>query len=196
MGKLQSALLQIAIPAFLLFNLLLALAILSSPQFRLFSSYLSELGAGPSGEFFNSAVIIAGFALVLFFFRIAQSSDGRKISLLSCLFGILSALSLIGVGLFPLPHELHGPFSVSFFLLSALAVLFHTHNYRSIFGRAFVLIGRQGFPLPLVPLGILHTLLTSILAAAEYSGSPLAPLFETLTVFAFQFWAIAVALGA
>jgi len=182
-GQKQKLLVPLALSGFLLFNLLFILSLLNSPNFVLFTNYLSDLGAGPSSLYFNSGCILAGTLLFAVFALLLRESKAIKFSGIGCAIGMLSSLALIGVGLFPETTGLHGAVSAAYFLLSGLSVLSYTLSYGAYIG----------FANRLALLGALHFIFTILLAAAIFSGTKSAPRYETLTVFAFQLWVLAAA---
>jgi len=95
--------------------------------YSFFGQVFSELGvAYPSSLFFNSAVIVTGLCMFPFFYRVSHEISaewlagyGRKVFLAS---GFISALGLIGVGVFPMnvrPYHFYA--ALLFFFFAALS---------------------------------------------------------------------------
>jgi hypothetical membrane protein len=176
-------LVPLTIGGFAIFNILFILAVLNSQDFTLFTSWVSDLGVGPSAQYFNPACMIAGAALLPIFALLLKSSSSIKFSQIACALGFLSGIALIGVGAFPETHELHSSVSIAFFILAALAVLSYTLSY----GHALGFINHLAF------FGALHFILTILLATAVIENTKSAPRYETLAVFSFQLWMLSAA---
>ena len=172
-----------ALAGFLLFNLLLALAVLSNPSLTFFQDYLSSYGnpLAPSAPFFNYGCMFAGMIVVGVFYLLRKSATG-KLGTAACAAGMLSGIALLGVGLFPTTTPPHYTFSFAYFALAGIAVLaFTVSNAR-----------KKGYANLLFALGALQVLLSAAFLFAEISRQ-FAPFFETVTVFAFEAWVLAAA---
>ena len=104
---------------------LIYLAIIHAPWFSWLTNALSDLGAVPiSGQYFNTGLIISGLLESIFcvglFFSVKMIINYVGVFLL-----LLNSFSLIGIGLFPeTAGRIHFYFSVAFFLLLFLSLLF------------------------------------------------------------------------
>lgn len=103
---------------------MILLAISSSPWFSWTVNALSDLGArGVAAPLFNSGLIICGVLILLFATGLGKILPGRFLSRAGVLGVVLSAIALIGIGVFPEPHALHLPLSVAFFTLLPISML-------------------------------------------------------------------------
>ncbi len=86
---------------------------------------LSDLGADRPGRlWFNSGVIIAGAMLVIYSFGLHHVLGKGQLSSGGCLLLFLSALALIGIGIFPETSGIaHTYFSWGFFFLAMIGLL-------------------------------------------------------------------------
>jgi len=81
------------------------LAILFTPEYKIFENMVSELGRGPGGIFFNLGLILSGIVSIPFYISIAKvfqseevNQDLRKIALIS---SIISVITYVFIGIFP-----------------------------------------------------------------------------------------------
>lgn len=103
---------------------MILLAISSSPWFSWTENALSDLGAeGMAALLFNSGLIICGALILVFATGLREILPSRFLSHAGVLGIVLSAIALIGIGVFPVPHTLHFPFSVAFFTLLPISML-------------------------------------------------------------------------
>jgi len=112
----------------------------SSLGYSFTENFLSDLGrtitfSGAlnfvSSQFFNMSLILAGCVFSFFYFNVSKlfiESNQRLLALVGSFFGILGALSLIGVGITPsdLYLDLHIIFSTWLFRFFFLASIFYS----------------------------------------------------------------------
>jgi len=97
----------------------LILAIIAYKNYNFFGQYLSELGAGETSVIFNVGLMITSLLMVCLYILIYYKESKSNLVI-----GVVSAVSLFGVGLFPLtlknPHYLSALlfFLLSFFLIA------------------------------------------------------------------------------
>lgn len=105
----------------IVFFLSIQLALFDSPWFRWTHNALSELGVeGISAFFFNNGLVVVGIFCLIFSIGLAKSMSNK----IGAYILALSAISLIGVGIFPLTiFELHYISSASFFFLLTFSLL-------------------------------------------------------------------------
>ena len=96
------------------------LAINTYNDYDFFGQTLSELGVGPSAIYFNIGIILTGLFMLPFYASMYSKSKTSKFSSAT---GVMSALSLIFVGIFTLDYlMLHLLVAFCFFILSALTI--------------------------------------------------------------------------
>jgi hypothetical membrane protein len=118
----------IAIP--IIFLIFLALSLINFNGYDITNNYLSDLGNGPSGIFFNSGVIISGFLCILFGANIYELV--KNAGKIGGAFFLISGVFLISVGLFPSAQQnIHLVMSATFFILSAISIIFIGYGFRS-----------------------------------------------------------------
>ncbi|MHA1505798.1 MAG: DUF998 domain-containing protein [Candidatus Asgardarchaeia archaeon] len=102
----------------------IGLAIYTHPWFSFTRNALSDLGAiwVPDNYIFNLGLIATGLMGIPFFFALFYYFDGPIGKLGSIVF-FIAILSLISIGLFPEGTSMHYLVSVSFFMLSLVALL-------------------------------------------------------------------------
>jgi hypothetical membrane protein len=110
----------------IIFLLFTALSIFIYNDYDFFGQVLSELGVGNSAIYFNTGIIITGLFLMPFYYSMQSKSVTSKIFSFT---GIISAIALIGVGVFPLNYQfLHFLFAGIFFIFSAITILINVIN--------------------------------------------------------------------
>lgn len=116
--------LSFGLVAVLLFSVLYATAMSIDDQYVFYTNYLSDLGVGPGGWAFNSAVMLAGVFMVLFSVSGLRRAlphgfaSGTAVALLA-----LSGALLFNVGVFTEDSGgTHTAVSVAFFLVLLLSM--------------------------------------------------------------------------
>jgi hypothetical membrane protein len=110
----------------IIFLLFTALSIFIYNDYDFFGQVLSELGVGNSAIYFNTGIIITGLFLMPFYYSMQSKSVTSKIFSFT---GIISAIALIGVGVFSLNYQfLHFLFAGIFFIFSAITILINVIN--------------------------------------------------------------------
>lgn len=113
----ESVLLGLAV-----FLLTLIFSILLYNGYDFFGQYLSELGIGITAIVFNSGVIISGFLFLPLAFVIFKKN--KILFKFSSGAIVISLVSFICVGVFPINHSLHFYAAAIFFIFAALGILF------------------------------------------------------------------------
>jgi hypothetical membrane protein len=107
----------------LLFILLTIIAAANYPNYSIFTNYLSDLGVSSYGVLFNAGCILAGISAILLanaLWRKFPEKFGKAGSVIFLLAGVC----LAGVGVFTEHSNLHIVFSIAFFVLAAVALIF------------------------------------------------------------------------
>jgi len=155
-------------------------AIASTPGYKVFEQWVSDLGVGGGAAYFNGGVIVAGTLTIPFAVTLALVLRPSRLGIVGSAFLILAAVFLIGVGVFTEDAgNLHWIVSVSFFLSVLLALtLLAWPLYRS--------------PAMAPWIGLLTAVLVAVgvLMAAILSSGPLT---ETTVVLMITAWSIIVA---
>ena len=100
------------------FFITITLAILFYDNYVFFEQYLSELGAGETAFIFNIGIMITALLMLVLYYLMYFKNNKTNFAI-----GILSAVFLFGVGLFPLTIKLpHYLSAALFFLLSFLLI--------------------------------------------------------------------------
>ncbi|WP_123537272.1 DUF998 domain-containing protein [Halosimplex salinum] len=99
-------------------------AMIAAPWFSPFVNALSDLGArgAVTAPIFNGSLLVGGALGVGFVVSVLADTD-HPIRTAGALFGLLAMAFMALVGVFPLPHPLHGVVAIPFFLFLTLAVL-------------------------------------------------------------------------
>lgn len=107
------------------FMVLYTIAAVGDPEYVFFRNYLSDLGVGSHGAFFNSACMIAGALTIPFaLFGIRPALDGGIAANAAVSLTVIAGVFLIMVGVFTEESpDMHTIASYGFFL-SMLAALF------------------------------------------------------------------------
>jgi len=166
----------------------IALTTTLAPWFGWTTHALSHLGEPNRWDLFwvfNWGLAVAGVLGTVFAVRVALDAATRPhaVAALATLVGMV-ALSLVGV--FHLPHPLHGPVSVAFFVALTLGVAGH--------GVADVLAGRRHRGLGFVLVAVAHV--GSWVAWVILRPWPGIALPELLGAVVLAGWALAVTRGA
>ena len=165
----------------------MSVAISLYPSFSWATNYVSHLGSeGVASEpFFNYGVMISAAFLFAFSFGLLKSLN-NSIGKIGCVTMAGAAVGLAGLGIFNLPHELHLPFTVPFFLLVPISLL--------IIGFGFLLNNQKGLGRKTILTGTV----TSIFAAATMIFSLMSldgfAVFEALTSTVGGLWVIAISI--
>ncbi|WP_436923661.1 DUF998 domain-containing protein [Halosimplex amylolyticum] len=124
-------------------------AMFAAPWFSPFYYALSDLGArgAVTAPIFNGALLVGGALGIGFVVSILAAVD-NPIRAAGALFGLLAMAFMALVGVFPLPHPLHGVVAIPFFVCLTLAVL--------LWGAGDYAAGREVRGLVLVLAGVLH----------------------------------------
>ncbi len=116
-----------AVAACGVFALATVAAALQTPSYRFLLDYLSDLGVGQGAAWFNAGLAATAALLALFFLKFSEFFGRSLFSRPALAAGVLSAIALGGVAIFPEnvePH--HAAFATAFFLLSLLSVALHS----------------------------------------------------------------------
>jgi len=98
-------------------------AIASTPGYRVFEQWVSDLGVGGGAAYFNGGVIVAGILAIPFGVTLALVLRPSRLGILGSAFLVVAAVFLTTVGIFTEnAGRLHGIVSVSFFLSALLAL--------------------------------------------------------------------------
>ncbi|MEM2943657.1 MAG: DUF998 domain-containing protein [Methanomassiliicoccales archaeon] len=142
---------------------------------------LSELGGDrPGRDLFNSGVIIEALLSILFVFALRISFENDKLGKLGTDVFFFAAISLLGVGIFPITTGIyHTIASYGFFGLAllALAILIKPLHKSAIFGRLYSML-----TLIAITISLVFVFLTSI------------PLAEAVAVICLLVWSSAVSI--
>ncbi|WP_436931329.1 DUF998 domain-containing protein [Halosimplex halobium] len=124
-------------------------AMAAAPWFSPLYYALSDLGARgvPTAPIFNGALLVGGALGAGFVVAVLADTD-HPVRRAGGIFALLAMLFMAFVGVFPLPHPLHGVVAVPFFLFLTLAVF--------LWGGGDYAAGRELRGLVLVLLGVLH----------------------------------------
>ena len=97
-------------------------------DYDFFNQTLSELGVGNSAFYFNIGLIITGLVMIPFYWRFYSKTTMSKALSIT---GMISAVALAGVGIFPISNpEIHLLFASVFFVLSSVTIiLYEINNY-------------------------------------------------------------------
>jgi hypothetical membrane protein len=111
--------------AILSFLITIILAIILYQNYSFFGQNFSDLGVGATAGIFNYGIILTSLLLIIYFyFKFSKQK-------LQLFLSIISAIGLLGVGLFPLTLPLfHYIFAGLFFLFSFLLILFKTFSIK------------------------------------------------------------------
>ena len=155
-------------------------AIASTPGYRVFEHWVSDLGVGGGAAFFNGGVIVAGLLTIPFAVTLALVLQTSRLGLVGSAVLIVASVALIGVGVFTEnAGRMHGIMSISFFASVLLAlILLSWPLYR------FPAFG------PWVGLTNAVLVLVGLLMAAVSSSGPFT---ETVVVLMVAAWSIVVA---
>lgn len=127
------------------FVLAVLIAILVYPHYQITEQFLSALGTTNYGWIFNSAVILLGAVSYPFYFQFYQQRKSKE-ALITLVLGEISAVQLLGIGLFVsdgATSKLHDIFAISLFLLFVPLglllsyCLWSTHRTESYLGIIF-----------------------------------------------------------
>ncbi|MFC7142198.1 DUF998 domain-containing protein [Halosimplex aquaticum] len=124
-------------------------AMFAAPWFSPFVHALSDLGArgAATAPIFNGALLVGGALGVGFVVSVLADVD-HPIHAAGAMFGLLAMAFMALVGVFPLPHPMHGVVAIPFFVCLTLAVL--------LWGAGDYAAGRTVRGLVLVLAGVLH----------------------------------------
>lgn len=138
-------------------------AVLLAPWFEWTANALSDLGAAgePTAPLFNGGLVIGGLLGLAFVVRVwlAATNAARRLGV--ALFAV-AFVNLALVGVFALPHDLHGPVAVTFFLAFTYGLFAH--------GSGDVLAGHVRRGLASIWLGVAHVTGWLLFAVAPVSG--------------------------
>jgi len=165
----------------IIFSLFWLTAVYVDGHWILGKETLSELGGDRPGRlFFNSGVIIEGILSLVFSSGVYRLMKGHKAGRVGTTIMFLGAISLIGVGVFPIdtgtPHTI---FSYTFFglMLLALSILIRPLYRHPVFGKA----------------GSFITLSAVTISLAFLFTSPV-PLTEAVAVICLLIWSSTISL--
>ena len=127
-GQLKLIALASGVLAFLSFNLSLFVSIQANQKFVFLSDFLSDLGVGPaySAAWFNYGLMLAGALVLAMFSALLKFAFDRRMRILQlgALFGMLCAVSLASIGVFPENQAvLHALVSNAFFFSAAICAI-------------------------------------------------------------------------
>ena len=99
-------------------------AIFLTSGFDIVADYLSVLGTSGLGALlFNTGLIISGFLFIPFFIKLRRFLGNSVITNIGMFLGIVSCLTVVGVGLFPMTWSIHVVFGAAFATTAGLAIL-------------------------------------------------------------------------
>ena len=167
-----------AIGGVCVFVITVAGSVLLKPDYHLFLNFLSNLGTGEvSGPLFSAGVVGTAALLVVYFSALRPVLGSSQRVLLGTTSGLVAAVALAGVGIFPAGTEPWHTFSAAiFFLASCLAVVFL--HVVAVEERISTPVSRAS-GVVYVALGVLFVLLER-------------PWVENLAVVAFGIWLLAM----
>ena len=121
----------------------------AAPWFSLFVHALSDMGArgAVTAPIFNGGLLVGGTLGIGFVAALLLDIE-HPIRAAGAIFGILAMMFMALVGVFPLPHPLHGVVAIPFFVCLSLAVL--------LWGGGDYAAGREVRGLIFVLFGVLH----------------------------------------
>lgn len=141
--------------------LMIIIAFINEPTYKPLLQTISKLGVTNHGQmYFISGMCIGGCALISFYyFSFSELSKRDKQLKIAQMFGIISGIGLIGVGIIQDKHELfyrvfHWLSSVIFFLFSVLFIIYFL-NYlkRTDLNQKYSFLYKTGF-VPIIVLGL------------------------------------------
>lgn len=142
-------------------------------------SHLGEVGE-PTAPLFNAGLVVSGLLGVAFAGRVYVAGTNAFHRFAAVLLGLgLANAALVGV--FPLPHELHGPVAVAFFVLLTLGLFAH--------GSGDALAGRARRSVLSTWLAVAHVVAWVLLGVVPFDGIALP---ELVGVLALWIWTLAV----
>lgn len=159
-----------------------------APWFDPTAHALSDLGrAGePTAALFNGSLVVGGLLGVAFGTRAWAAATNAAhrlgVALLALAF---AAMALVGV--FALPHDLHGPVAVTFFLAFTYGLFVH--------GSGDVLAGHARRGLGSLWLGVAHVTGWLLLAVVPWEGIAGPELVGSLALSAWVLWTFATLRG-
>ena len=151
-------------------------AILSAPWFNWWRNALSDLGeTGLSALIFNNGLKITAFLMGVFALGLREIADDDKLGLTSFGLFLLGAISLLGIGVFPITERpYHWYFSVAFFVFMPLTLFsYAVYLYRG---------GLQNLGKMSVGMGLVAVLIW----IPRWDGVAIP---ETISALAYAFWA-------
>lgn len=121
----------------------------AAPWFSPFVYALSDMGArgAATAPIFNGGLLVGGTLGIGFVVSLLLDTE-HPIRAAGAIFGILAMAFMALVGVFPLPHPLHGVVAIPFFVCLSLAVL--------LWGGGDYAAGREVRGLIFVLVGVLH----------------------------------------
>ncbi|PSP80062.1 DUF998 domain-containing protein [Halobacteriales archaeon QS_1_68_20] len=136
---------------------------LLAPWFSWTGNALSDLGAvgEPTAPLFDGALVLAGLLGLAFLGRVWFAA-ANAVHRLGAVIMAVAFASMGLVGVFPLPHDLHGPVAVTFFLAFTYGLFVH--------GSGDALAGAVREGLLSVWLGIAHVTGWLVFAVAPIEG--------------------------
>jgi hypothetical membrane protein len=139
------------------------LATLVDPEFSWTDKALSNLGEHPEGETFLYAIETGQLEFFLFnggliltatvglgFARVLYDAARNALKQIGMALYALSLVLLGGVGVFHLPHDLHGPVAIAYFLLAPVSLV--------CYGAGCVMTGRRQFGILTMASGVCFVL--------------------------------------
>ena len=140
----------------LVFSLMWTSAVVVDGNWRLGEETLSELGGDrPGAIYFNSGVVFAGVASLVFWLGLRCTVSKTILSRMGTLALFASSVALIGVGVFPIDTgDPHTVASYLFFSLMLMAFLLLTIPFRDspVFGKGYAIMS---LAMAVVSLGVL-----------------------------------------
>nr|MDO8081185.1 DUF998 domain-containing protein [Candidatus Freyarchaeota archaeon] len=148
--------------------------------YSMLSQYISELGIGPSASMFNIGLIITGILSLPIFPGLLGRFRDSVIAKIAIVLGVVAAVALIGVGLFPMVvSSYHGLVSIIFFISIGIAIVLLSYMMLkvtffpkaiAVYGFAFVVVDLIflifGDPLP--EWAVFFVIVTWILAVGVW----------------------------